>query len=382
MELADQQNSEASGAVAGAEIPVSPDVESSPSTSTPASPATSPRPEKPLSLREQINKSVEAVRTEEAKRARAPDGKFTKLEAGAAEKPAAAADVPKPATDVKPLESNPEAPPSAWKGIWESMTPEARAIAIKRESEVAKGFDEYRAKAKNFEAVEQVLSQARARFQQQGIQNDAQALHNILSWEQGLSNPATRQQAYLDLGRQLGIDLSTLAQNPSPSQSYAQDIPDPIRPVIDQFGNAVQTVRQDLSAVQQEIQALRNERTSQEIAAFAKDKPHFDKVSALMGQLMMAGAATDLNSAYQQAVKIHPEVSAQVEAERVAKESADRERTQAEKAAAARRAAVSPPVRSPHGGAPAANQQNNGKGMKPRESILAAIAELREGQRA
>lgn len=380
MELADQQNSEASGTVAGAEIPVSPEAGSASSPASPASPAVeSPsKPEKPLSVRQQLEKSIESARVEEAKRARAADGKFTKLEASA-EKPAAAPEIPKPATEAKPEGSTPEAPPSAWKGIWESMTPEARAIAVKRESEVAKGFDEYRTKVKQYEAIDQVLAPARARFQQQGIQNDAQALQNILTWEQGLSNPATRVKAFRDLGSQLGIDFSTLVQNPSQAPSQAQDIPEPLRPVIDQFGNVVQQVQ----SVDARLQAWEQRQTSEQIAAFAKDKPHFDKVSRLMGQLMNAGSAMDLDTAYQQAVKIHPEVSAQIEAERAAKENAERERAQAEKAAAARRAAVSPSGRSPHGGAPAAGQQRNGaQGVKPRESILAAIAELREGQRA
>ena len=376
MELADQQNSEASGAVAGAEIPaVSP---ASPSDASTASPAENPpRQEKPLSIREQLTKSIETVRTEEAKRARdLATGKFTKTEAGAAEKPAAAPEIPKPATEAKPAESTPEAPPSAWKGIWESLTPEARAIAVKRESEVAKGFDEYRSKVKQYEAIDQVLAPARARFQQQGITNDADALRNIISWEQGLHDPATRVTAFRNLASQLGIDLSTLAQNPSGAPSQVQDIPEPLRPVIDQFGNIVN----DVSAVKQEIQTLRNERTSQELAAFAKDKPHFNDVSVLMGKLMMAGVATDLDGAYQMALKTHPEVSVKIEAERVAKETAERERAQAEKAAAARRAAVSPAGRSPNGAPSNATAQPGKRGV--RDSILSSITELREGQRA
>jgi len=378
MELADQQNSEASGAVAGAEIPaVSP---ASPSDASTASPAENPpRQEKPLSIREHLNKSIETVRTEEAKRARdLATGKFTKTEASAAEKPAAAEKSQTPTTEPTAQHdaSKPDAAPSAWKGVWEALTPEARAIAVKRESEVAKGFDEYRSKVKQYEAIDQVLAPARARFQQQGITNDADALRNIISWEQGLHDPATRVTAFRGLAQQLGIDLSTLAQNPSAAPSQVQDIPEPLRPVIDQFGNIVQDVR----SVQQEIQTLRNERTSQELAAFAKDKPHFNDVSVLMGKLMMAGVATDLDGAYQMALKTHPEVSAKIEAERVAKEAAERERSQAEKAAAARRAAVSPAGRSPNGAPSNATAQPGKRGV--RDSILSSITELREGQRA
>ena len=185
-----------------------------------------------------------------------------------------------------------------------------------------------------------------------------------------LRNPATRFKAYQDLGRQLGIDPST-AQN-SPAPSTAQDIPEPLRPVLDQFGN-------DLSAVKQEIQNFRGERISQELSTFAKDKPHFEKVRVIMGQLMSAGLASDLDSAYQKAILHHPEVSAQIEAERVAKAKAESDRTNAEKVNRARAAAVSPSGRSPNG-APVNDVAKASKGV--RGDILSSIAALREEQRA
>lgn len=377
MELADQQNLEAEGAVTGAEIPASPEGGQSPASSV----ETPSQPEKPLSIREQLVKATETVRTEEAKRARdVATGKFTKTDDGAsgaqkdpAARTAPANEIPKPASEAKPAASPADAPPSAWKGIWESLPPEARAIAVKRESEVAKGFDEYRNKVKQYDAIEQVLAPARARFQQQGIQSDAEALRNIMSWEQGLHDPATRITAFRGLAQQLGIDLSTLAQNPPPSS--AQDIPE-LRPVLDQFGN----IRQQVQSVESRLQSWEQRQTSEQIAAFAKDKPHFEKVSALMGKLMQAGTATDLDSAYQQALRIDPEVSAQIEAERVAKEATERERAQAEKAAAARRAAVSPAGRSPNGTPVNAAAQPPKRSV--RESILSSVKELAEGQRA
>lgn len=362
MELADQQNLEAEGAVAGAEIPVSP--------GETASPSASPAPEKPLSVRDQITKSIETVRTEEAKRARdTATGKFTK---GEAEKPAA--EIPKTEPNAQPTAAPADGPPSAWKGIWESLTPEARALAVKREAEVAKGFDEYRGKTAQLQEITQALDPIRHVLQQSGIQSDAQAVKQLLQWENAFRNPQSRIQAFHNLARQYGVDLSTLAQNSPQAPSQVQEIPaQQFQPVIDQFGN-------DINAVKQEIQNFRNERTSQELSAFAKDKPHFEKVSVLMGKLMMAGSANDLDSAYQQAIKIHPEVSAQIEAERIAKDTAERERTQAEKAAAARRAAVSPTGRSPNG-APV-----NGTAAKPskgvRDSILQSVQALREEQRA
>src|SRR6185312_6170289 len=147
MELADQQNLEAEGAVAGVEIP-SPET-ASPDTST---------PEKPLSLRDQILKNVETIRTEEAKRARAADGKFTKLEAGA-EQPAA--EIPPTEQNAQPEASQPVGPPSGWskeaQALWESLPPAVKADAVRREAEVAKGFDEYRSKTTQLSEISQAL---------------------------------------------------------------------------------------------------------------------------------------------------------------------------------------------------------------------------------
>lgn len=372
-ELADALSNEAAnGGVVSAEIPVSSGGENSEAVPS-GSPAAS---EKPLSLRDQLNKSVEAVRTEEAQRARAADGKFTKLEASAA-KPAAA-EIPKPEQNAPLAESKPAEPPSAWKNIWGNLTPEAQAIAVKREAEVAKGFDEYRGKTAQLQEISQVFEPMRSMLQQQGITSDVQAVKVLAQWEGSFRNPATRVQAFHQLARQYGVDLNSLAQNPSQAPSAAQDIPEHLQPVIDQFGNVVQ----DVNSVKQELQTLRTERVEDTLRTFAKDKPHFDKVRVIMGQLMTAGVVPpgDLEGAYQQATKIHPEVSAAIEAEKTAKAAADLAKTNAEKATRARQAAISPGQRSPNGAA--ANGAAKPKTSSVKESILASVAELREGQRA
>lgn len=371
MELADQQNLEAEGVVTDANIPSSPETDASPAVASSA-------PEKPLSIREQILKAKDSVAREEATRARdTATGKFAKVEASAVEKPAAA-EIPEAKQNATPAESTPAAPPSAYAKIWDSMTPEAKAVAVRRETEFTKGIEEYRGKVKQYEAIEQIIAPARVRFQQQGAKSDAEAIHNLITWEHGLNNPATRVTAFRDLAARLQIDLSTLAQNPSQAPSAAQDsIPEPLRPVLDQFGN-------DLNSVKQELQTFRTDRISQELSTFAS-KPehvHFDKVRVIMGQLMTSGIVPpdDLEGAYQKATTIHPEVSAQIESEKSAKAAAELARTQAERATKARLAAVSPAGRSPNGAPANGTAPKANKGV--RGDILASIQALREGERA
>ena len=382
-ELADALTNEAAnGGVAPAEIPADQPSggENSPQPSS---------PEKPLSLREQINKSVEAVRKEEATRARdVQTGKFTKVEASAAEtanaeKPAAAG-IPKPEQNAQPEASKPAGPPSGWskeaQALWDQLPPAVKADAVRREAEVAKGFEEYRGKTAQLQEITQALDPIRPILQQNGIQSDAAAVKQLLQWEGSFRNPATRVQAFHDLARTYGVDLNSLVQNPTQAPSSVQDIPEPLRPVIDQFGNIVQEV----NGLKQEFQRSREERISSELTAFASkpEHAHFDKVRVLMGQLMSSGIVTpgDLEGAYQKATALHPEVSAAIEAEKVAKAAAELAKTNAEKAQRARQAAISPGQRSPNGAVTSGTTPAKRSSVK--ESVLASIAELREGQRA
>jgi len=365
MELADQQVSDNEALVADVPAEVS-------DVAAPA--AASERPEK-LSLRQQIEKNVETVRTEEAKRARAADGKFAKLEAGAVEKPATA-EIQKPEQNAQPGGSKPAGPPSAWKGIWESLTPEAQALAVKREAEVSKGFDEYRTKTAQLTEISQVLDPLRPILQQNGIQSDAQAVKQLVQWEASFRNPQTRMQAFHALAKQYGVDLSTLVPSSPGTPSTAQDIPEPLRPVIDQFGQIQQTV-QDVAS---RVQSWEQNSIAEKLTSFAKDKPHFEAVRATMGQLMQAGIVQpgDLDGAYQKAIAIHPEVSAQIKADEEKNRQTELARQNAEKLKRASSAAISPSARPPSGQANGAPQKKAGV----RESILSAVTSLREEQRA
>lgn len=367
MELADQQVSENDGGLTGAEIPLAADV--------PAKEA----PAEKLTLRQEIEKNVETVRTEEAKRARAADGKFTKLD-GAVEKPATD-EIPKP--EAQPAASSADGPPPIWKGIWESMTPEARALAVKREAEVAKGFEEYRGKTAQLQEITQALDPIRSVLQQNGITSDAHAVKTLLEWEGSFRNPQTRVQAFHNLARQYGVDLSTLVpSSQSGSPSTAQDIPDPIRPVIDQFGNR-------LESAEARIQTWEQNQTAKEVAAFAKDKPHFEKVRGRMaslmipaidsrGQVIAPAAAQNLDEAYQQAIWMDPEIRQQMLDEQANTKATELAKAQAEKVRRAQAANVSPSGRPPSGPAGGVPQ----KQASVRETILNSVNALREEQRA
>lgn len=381
MELADQQvtENEGSGGLTGAEIPAAADV-----------PAQSPAPAekpvkdaKPPTIREALNKSIAEARVEEAKRARAADGKFTKLD-GAAEKPATA-EVQPESKDVQPeTASKPFAPPpgfSAETKAFLATLPADHPIKRdleKRETEVSTGFKQYSDKAKQYEAIDQIIAPVRSTFQQAGLQSDADAIKALLGWEAGFRNPATRTTAFQDLARAYGFDLSTLVpSSQSGSPSAAQDIPDQLRPVIDQFGQVSQQVQQ----VASRVETWEQQQVAEKLTAFASNHPHFEAVRTQMGQLMTAGMVKpgDLEGAYQMAIKVHPEVSAKI-AEEERQKAADKAAAEhAEKVRRAQAAAVSPSTRPPVG---AGGSTPPGKKAGVRDSILSSISALREEQRA
>jgi hypothetical protein len=371
MELADQQVSENDGGLTGAEIPAAADV---PAREAPA---------EKLTLRQEIEKNVETIRTEEAKRARAADGKFAKLD-GAAEKPATA-EIPKPEKDAQPAASPADGPPPIWKDIWEGMTPEARALAVKREAEVAKGFEEYRGKTAQLQEITQALDPIRPILQQNGIQSDAQAVKTLLQWEGSFRNPQTRMQAFQNLAAQYGVDLSTLVPSSQSGASTAQDIPEPLRPVIDQFGN----IQQQVQGFDSRLQTFEQNQTAREVTAFAKDKPHFEKVRGRMaslmspaldtrGQIIAPAAAQTLDEAYQQAIWMDPEIRQQMLNDQAKAKAEELANANAEKVKRAAAAAVSPTTRPP-AGAPVGSSAT---GTGVRGSILSAVKALREEQRA
>jgi hypothetical protein len=349
-------------------------------------PAERSEPARKPSLRETLNKSVEEVRARE-ERARDDQGKFAKekLAKSAPEKAAAAdkspqGDAPDVSSQTSQPASKPVGPPPGWsaesKAFFESLPPDhpLRQDIDKREEELSNGFKSYSEKTKQYEALEQVLAPARTRFQQFGLKSDAEAVSRLFQWEAAIaSNPVA---AISKLAETYGINLSQFAQqSPAPSDG-SQGIPEHLKPVLDEFGQLKQQVTTMLSSQQMAEQ----QRVSRELETFAKDKPHFEKVRVAMGQMMAAGivAPNDLDGAYQRAIWADPELRDQLLREQDEKRQAEFKRTQAEAAAKARAAAVSPPPRARQ--AAVAPQDKSSKGV--RGAILASINELREDQRA
>lgn len=318
---------------------------------------------KPKSIREALNSAIEQAKEDEKGRLHAKDGKF-------APKPVEAkVEIQKTEKDVQPKASEAVGPPPGWsaesKAAFATLPDHIKADLVKREKEVSDGFKKYSDNDKRFQEIEQVLAPSRQAYQQAGVKSDAEAIKALFGWEASLRNPATRMQAFNNLARQYGVNLN------SPTQT--QDaIPDQLRPVLDQFGQ----LQQQVNTFTGEIQRQREAQVSDQLAIFAKDKPHFDKVRVKMGQLMQAGLATDLEGAYQQAIYADPDTRAELIKEQTEKQLAELKKNQTQHSQAARQAAISPVGRSPTG---VPNGAKPGK-LSVREAINASIRELSDNR--
>lgn len=150
------------------------------------------------------------------------------------------------------------------------------------------------------------------------------------------------------LATQYGVDLAQFA----PRQQPAQPAPASNEPQDSAVMQRLAAVESFLVTQQQQAQAREAQGVEQSISAFAADPkhPHFPAVRTMMGALMQAGTAKDMESAYEMACRAHPEVWAKVQAEEAAAKAKAEADRRAKAAAAAR--AKAPVVRT---NVPAAN---------------------------
>ena len=170
-------------------------------------------------------------------------------------------------------------PPKTWdreaKRSWPSVDTQTQLAAKREEKRTLEGIEKLAtAFAPHAELVD--LSRQMQKSLPSGV-SPAQFIRNAAVWDQYLSNPATRDQALQQLGQ-------LYATNYQPQQTYQQS------------PNEAQI--------------------AQVLHEFSQDKPHFEQVRVTMGQLMQGGLAADLQTAYDQALKLHPEIAAENERKR------------------------------------------------------------------
>lgn len=285
---------------------------------------------------------------------------------------------------AQPTQSAVEPAPQSWtaaeKAAWANIPAEARAAISRREAEIHKTVtqhDQVRSVGNEFmrAATEYgPLIQARGN-NPVGLFREFLGILNTIH----TSDPVSRGQFLRDLSVRLGADPRALGvQAPADGQQPSPQSVPPIHPAFQQMSQewnafkqqqAQEKQRQAQEAQQRE--ELEMQQTAAEIDSF-RSKPeakHFDVVNGLMASLLRDGHASNLEEAYNLAVRAHPEVSKAVAAEEQATRAAEEQKQR--EAARKRRAGGS--VRGGYGGA----QEVTGSKGSVRDDLVAAFESAR-----
>jgi hypothetical protein len=183
--------------------------------------------------------------------------------------------------------------------IWETIPKAAQDYYVKREQDMLKGLEQYKHTAEEVgfaRNMQQVLQPFDPILKAQGL-DAPRAVQYLLTAHQRLTqgSPESRQEAYQELGRNLGLQPGA-----------AQGTPTPTDPVLHSLQQKMAQIEQNLTARQQADYQAAQERVSKEVDAFASDPahPHFSEVADDIVLLLKTGLP--LADAYEKAVWANP----------------------------------------------------------------------------
>lgn len=280
------------------------------------------------------------------------------------------------------------------KTTWEKLSPEDKQTIVAREKEVSDGFAQVSQRIKNVEDIERVIAPRLQTIQRYGVP-PAQMVDRLFQWMESLQNPQTAAKSFKDLAEGLGVNLNQLVGQPNAKAEETENTGSP--PTwFSEFTNTVDQRLSRVDQIEQQIVSQREVAAKNAVLTWAKDKPYYQQVAPLMGQLLQSGivglkedGTVDLDGAYEKAIKLDPNVAALIQQEAATKASKEAEeksakeaKEKAERLTRAKRAGVGLKPAAPSGPLASANSKGlNGSGKKDtsvRGSIRAAMEEVRD----
>lgn len=376
-----------------------------------------PAPDGPGSGRSKLRKQLESASDESKKAPRDDKGKYqsrARQEGVAPEPGAEPQEGQEPGQQKAPVQQQVAAPegwPKEAKAEWAKIPPVVQAAIAKRETDMAAGVDQLKKAHADVDAAIQPYIGAI----QQNKTTPAAAVKQLFSWMDALTREAAGMKAgkapegvFAALAQSYGIDpvrlLAHMVQNPQqqrqapqqqqPGQQGQPQLDPAVKAYIDSVMAPVgQGINNLYSTVQQQSMA----KTEEMLGMWAKDKPFYNDVRALMAKFLspgpngeapvvppLANGNADLDKAYDMAVYADPTVRAKAQAafqeaeaaKKTATEQAER-KAQKDKLEAARKASGSIPISAP--GVPAGGKgQQQKRGKSVRETLDESIRQVRE----
>jgi len=217
--------------------------------------------------------------------------------------PVAETTTTEPAETTTETETAPTTPastaPRTWRPEaakdWDKLPASVQAEVLKREDDMFKGIESYKADATVGKTMAQVFQPFDALFKQYDV-NPAQQVSNLLRahYTLALGSPAEKMEIFNRMVQDYNLQ--------SPGEA----------PYVDP---QVQALQQELRTLKSSVQGVHQQRENEvrnalatELDAFAKDPANadFDLVAADIAALLQAGQAATLREAYDKAVWLNP----------------------------------------------------------------------------
>lgn len=237
-------------------------------------------------------------------RTRDESGRFAK----AAEE---AIDAAKKAVEAKAPEAAPKPAPQRFtkpaQEAW-AATPEPVRVEVERAiGELQAGIEKYKGAAEAFEPIRQFHEMA----QKSGTTLDA-ALNSYVGIENLLrSDPVSGLRA---IGENMGWSLDQMVAILSGQAPVPQPRGD--SPEVAALKAELQQLREQVGGVTQTFQQQRETEVLRSVESFATQNPYFDEVADDIHQMLSTGFAKDLPDAYAKAIRLNPDISARIAAEK------------------------------------------------------------------
>jgi hypothetical protein len=228
------------------------------------------------------------------------------------------------ATD--PQAPKPVTPPTrftkAAQEAW-AQTPEPVRVEVERAiTELTQGIEKYRQGAEAFEPLRPYHELA----QQYGVEMK-DALANYVELDHMWSQNAV--QAFFLTCQKTNVNPQTLIQEVVNAITGQPQQADPRDHVIAELQNRLAQIEGNVGQVrqtfeQQQFNQVYNANL-QQVQSFMADKPYFNDLIPSMTEMVQKGFATNLSDAYEKAVRLNPEISAKIEADKAVRTANNRQ---------------------------------------------------------
>lgn len=279
-------------------------------------------------------------------RERDEKGRFAKAQADAKAQEAAA--TPPDLKDQPPAQQQPKqrpARPTTWKKdvldkFWDNLDPDLAEYLVTREGQYASGVSTYKNEWERVKPISEAMQQFMPLLEQHKL-DPATWITALGNAHRMLATGTPEQKAFYfqKLAQDYGVQLPQGSGQGGPNNAWAQELTS-LRTELNNFKTAQERAEQ--------------QRVQTEIAKWSASKPHYEQVRETMARLLESGVATDLDSAYDKAVRLDDAVFQQVQADQAKAREEEQRRQAAEAVSRAKGKAISTPGTTPAGAGKAA----------------------------